>query len=98
LNSALLTLRLRPLQARGEHNPRHYDMYVWQMPIPAFNANDQRHARLAQLAADAEKIVAALVLDGSKRFETLRRLVREAIAASEAGRAIEDEVAMLLAT
>jgi hypothetical protein len=31
-------------------------MYVWQMPIPAFDAHDPRHVHLAQLAADAEKI------------------------------------------
>jgi SAM-dependent methyltransferase len=98
LNSALLTARLRPLQSRGEHNPRHYDMYVWQMPIPEFDSNDQRHARLSQLAAEAEKIAAAVVLDSGKRFESQRRLLREAIAASETGRAIEDQVAMLLAT
>lgn len=96
LNSALLTARLRPLQSRGEHNPRHYDMYVWQMPIPAFDPDDTRHVRLAHLAADAEKIAAAVVLDSGKRFETQRRAVREAVAASETGHKIEAEVSTLL--
>ena len=77
LNSALLTVRLRPLQSRGEHNPRHYDMYVWQIPIPLFDPRDETHIRLTQLAADAERIAAALVLDTGKRFESQRRVIRD---------------------
>jgi hypothetical protein len=96
LNSALLTERIRPLQARGEHNPRHYDMYVWQIPIPLFDSSNARHMRLSQLAAEAEMIAAAVVLDTNKRFESQRRLLREAIAASETGRDIENEVAAVL--
>jgi hypothetical protein len=72
-------------------------MYVWQMPIPEFDPTDERHARLSQLAVDAEKIAATVVLDG-KRFESQRRLLRHVIAESETGRAIEREVAKLLAT
>lgn len=97
LNSTQATERLRPLQARGEHNPRDYDMYVWHLPIPLFNPLDAQHVRLAQLGGEAEQIAAAVPLDDSKRFETQRRVIREAIAASEAGRTIEKEVASLLA-
>lgn len=52
-----------------------------------------RSARLAQLAAKAE---GAVVLPAGKRFETLRRGIRQAIAHTETGRAIEDEVTALL--
>lgn len=96
LNSVIMTERLRPLQARGEHNPRDYDMYVWQMPVPLFDPVDARHVRLAQLAELAEKIAVSVPIDGARRFETQRRIIREAIAASDTGRAIEDEVATLL--
>ena len=49
LNSSALTMALRPLQARGEHNPRHYDKYVFDVSIPKFDAEDERHLRLTEL-------------------------------------------------
>jgi hypothetical protein len=96
LNSDVVTQRLRPLQARGEHNPRDYDKYVWHLPIPIYEPARPRHARLAKLAEEAEHIAAAVVLPEGKRFEALRRVVREAIAATETGKQIEQEVAALL--
>ena len=72
-------------------------MYVWQMPIPAFNPQNERHVQLAHLAASAEKLAASVILDAGKRFETQRRIIREAVAVSDTGRAIEREVAALLA-
>ena len=96
LNSDVITARVRPLQARGQHNPRHYDKYVWQLPIPVYDPADERHARLAALAARAEKIAAGVALPAGKRFEGLRGLIRKAIAAEDVGRQIEEEVAALL--
>ena len=96
LNSDVMTLRVRPLQARGEHNPRDFDKYVWQIPIPEYDAANARHQRLAALAEEAESIAATVVLPEGKRFETLRRLVREAVAASNSGKEIESEVSLLL--
>jgi SAM-dependent methyltransferase len=97
LNSSVVTERLRPLQARGEHNPRHYDKYVWHLPIPLHDPEDERHARLAKLAEQAEKIAAAVALPEGKRFELWRGLVRKAVAESDVGLRIEKEVASLLA-
>lgn len=96
LNSDVLTVRVRPLQARGEHNPRDFDKYVWQLPIPVYDGGDTRHRRLAVLAEEAERIAAAIVLPEGKRFEALRRLVREAVTASDCGAEIESQVAVLL--
>lgn len=96
LNSDALTQRIRPLQARGEHNPRHYDKYVWQVPIPIFDPEHVRHARLSHLAEQAEALAARVELPSGKRFESLRRRVREAVASSETGKEIEAEVAGLL--
>ena len=97
LNSDVLTRLVRPLQARGEHNPRHIDKLVWQLPIPLHDPDDERHRRLATLAEEAEEIAAGVTLPAGKRNATLRGLVREAVAASDAGRQIEEEVAGLLA-
>jgi hypothetical protein len=97
LNSSVLTDRLRPLQARGEHNPRDYDLYVWEVPIPEYDSSDERHTRLTDLATQAEAVATSVILPAGKRFETHRRIIRQTIAATEVGRAIEREVASLLA-
>ncbi|MGW3755141.1 N-6 DNA methylase [Streptomyces sp. NPDC005134] len=96
LNSDTLTARVRPLQARGEHNPRHFDKYVWQVPIPLYDPDDSDHQILAGLAAEAETLVGTLDLSGGKSFEVLRRRVREALAASDVGRGIEAVVQRVL--
>ncbi|MEP7123351.1 MAG: N-6 DNA methylase [Byssovorax sp.] len=97
LNSNVITQRVRPLQARGQHNPRDYDKYVWQLPIPMYDPEDKRHARLASLAERAEQVANGVKLPMGKRFEGLRAVVREAIAADDVGQQIEEEVAALLA-
>ena len=61
-----------------------------------FDASDEHPMRLAQLAADAERIAAGVSLPPGKRFESLRRMVRQAVAATETGQAIEQEVIALL--
>jgi hypothetical protein len=96
LNSDTLTIRVRPLQARGEHNPRDYDKYVWQLPIPIYDPHNERHARLVHLACEAEVLVAGLTLP-AKRFELQRRVVREALAASPIGPEIERLVTEIVA-
>jgi hypothetical protein len=96
LNSGVLTEAVRPLQARGEHNPRDFDKYVWQLAIPVFDPLDQTHQRLVELAGDAEQMVAAMHLDVGRQFETLRRQVRQALATSTVGHEIDEIVGELL--
>ena len=43
LNSDTLTQLVRPLQARGEHNPRHFDKYIFQLPIPLYDPGNPEH-------------------------------------------------------
>lgn len=78
LNSDALTLAVRPLQARGEHNPRDVDKYVFQLPIPIFDPAAPDHVELVKLAGRAERVAAGVQLP-SVRFEALRRRVREAL-------------------
>jgi 3-hydroxy-3-methylglutaryl CoA synthase len=40
LNSAVLTIAVRPTQARGEHNPRDFDKYIFHLPIPKYDPDD----------------------------------------------------------
>jgi hypothetical protein len=44
LNSDVLTELVRPLQARGEHNPRDFDKYIFQLPIPLYDPNSGEHS------------------------------------------------------
>jgi hypothetical protein len=76
LSSNAVTLAVRPLQARGEHNPCDFDKYVFQLPIPLYNGADPDHLALVALAERAEQVAASVELT-AVRFEALRRRVRE---------------------
>jgi len=78
LNSNALTMAVRPMQARGEHNPRDFDKYVFHLPIPRYDPADAAHARLASLAEHATYVAAAIALP-DVRFERQRKHVREAL-------------------
>lgn len=97
LNSDVLTQRLRPMQARGEHNPRHYDKYVWNVPIPRFDVDNLLHAELAALGLAAKGIAESVPLNERTRFEAMRGAIRRAVSESELGRGIERVVGELIA-
>ncbi|MCZ9346871.1 N-6 DNA methylase [Streptomyces sp. TRM76130] len=88
LNSDPFMARVRPLQSRGEHNPRHFDKYIWQIPVPLFDQHNEDHQELARLCAEAENLVNTLDVPQNKEFEDQRRFVREALAETEVGRDI----------
>lgn len=79
LNSTVLTMAVRPLQGRGEHNPRDFDKYVFQLPIPVYDANDAAHQHLVALAEQSEQVAVNVALP-TVRFEAKRRRIREALA------------------
>ena len=95
LNSNTLTQLVAPLQARGEHNPRDFDKYIFQLPIPIFEPDNERHADLIKLARQAGEIAMALELP-STSFQSQRRHIREALADDGIGPAIDAAVATLL--
>jgi len=78
LNSTTVTMAVRPLQARGEHNPRDFDKYVFQLSIPLYDADDVAHRWLVELAERCEEVVASVDLP-AVRFEAQRRRVRTAL-------------------
>lgn len=96
LNSETITQRVRPLQGRGQHNPRDFDKYVWRTAIPLYDPSNEEHQALSQLAAEAEDLVANLELASGISFEALRRRARQAVAASAVGRGIESLVTDIL--
>lgn len=97
LNSPELTEAVRPLQARGEHNPRDFDKYIWQLPIREFDPDDSDHLELAALAAEAESMVGGIQLDLTKRFQSSRKRIRDHLEATDTGRQIDGLVRQILA-
>jgi SAM-dependent methyltransferase len=95
LNSGALTMAVRPMQARGEHNPRHFDKYVFQLPIPRYDPADAAHARLAALAERAARVAAATTLP-DVRFERQRKHIREALESDSIAQDIDAIVKALL--
>ena len=69
---------MRPPQARGEHNPRHFGKYIFQLPIPLYDPGNPEHWQLAELAKLAEEATAALELPGVS-LQAQRRRIREAL-------------------
>ncbi|WP_324276322.1 hypothetical protein [Blastococcus brunescens] len=76
LNSDAITELVRPLQARGEHNPRDFDKYVWQLPIPLYDPTSDLHSQLVDAARRAEEAAASVELPTTS-FQALRRLIRQ---------------------
>lgn len=95
LNSPIITMATRPLQARGEHNPRDFDKYVLSLPIPRFDERNRRHQDLVSLSSTMELIAAETPLY-SVRFEAQRRLVRERLAAAPEANMIDRIVGSLI--
>jgi SAM-dependent methyltransferase len=95
LNSTTLTMAVRPMQARGEHNPRDFDKYIFQIPIPQYEPSDAAHAQLVALAERAEHVAARTALP-EVRFELQRKCIREALDRDGVGADINAIVKALL--
>jgi hypothetical protein len=79
LNSSALLRIVQPLQARGEHNPRDFDKYVWQAPIPLYDNDNALHRQLVDIGRRATELAATVELPNLS-FQALRRRIRSALA------------------
>lgn len=98
LNSDALARAVAPLQARGQHNPRDFDMHVFALGFPAFDPDDPLHTAIAGLAEQAELIAESAELDDAAQFQRARRVVREALAADGVAKLIDGAVDDLLSS
>jgi len=96
LNSQVVADSVRPLQSTGAFGPRHFDKYVWRLPIPLFDPEDSLHTDLAALGAKAADVAGAVALPPGAGFQRARRIIREALRASDVGQEIENRVTRLL--
>jgi SAM-dependent methyltransferase len=97
LNSDVLTQLVRPLQARGEHNPRHFDKYIFRLPIPLYDPVSAAHRQLVALAERAEQVAEAVELPVGVSFQAQRRRVREALASDGVAGELNQATMALLA-
>jgi hypothetical protein len=96
LNSDTLLEVIRPLQSRGEHNPRHFDKYIFKAPIPLFDTDNEAHQKLVELAAHAEEAAASVELPDGRSFQALRRHIRQTLESEGVASGIDDVVRALL--
>jgi len=95
LNSDAILELVRPLQARGEHNPRHFDKYVWQLPIPLYDPASDLHSQIVDASRRAHEAAAALDLP-NKSFQAIRRQVRQRLGELGLTAELDDLVRTLL--
>jgi hypothetical protein len=76
---------------------RHFDKYVWRLPIAMYDPTEGRHAELVQLAERAETVAGTISVAGGGRFEMKRRRVRDALEEDGVSGEIDSLVAELLA-
>jgi hypothetical protein len=75
---------------------RDFAKHIWQLPVPLYDAANDLHSRLSARGAELEAVIAGLDLDTGRHFAAVRRDVRAVIAASDAGRDVEELVEELL--
>lgn len=81
LNSPATTEAVSGYQSRGLFGARHFDTYVWRLPIPLFDEKNPEHVALADLAAEAEAVVTETDVAGLS-FQSARKKVRAALEAA----------------
>jgi hypothetical protein len=80
----------------GKGGARDFDKVIFNLPIPRFDAAIALHARLADAAAEAEKLAAAVDIPDSVGFVRARKLVRYALTKAGISERIDALVAQLL--
>lgn len=103
INSRSLRDRVAPYMPRGQYGPRHLHTHLWKLPIPSYAATQDTHIELSRAAADAANEAARQVARECERrgvatltTQTARRTVRDWLAMSEEGAAVEEAVGRVL--
>lgn len=95
LNAEVTTERLAEYQSRGLFGARHFDNYVWQLPIPRFGSATPLHVAISELGAEAEAVAADVSLQ-SESFTIARKMIREQLAQRGISARMNDLVVELL--
>ena len=81
INSSVLGKLVLPYQNRGAFGPRHFAKLLWRLPVPEFDASNELHQRLVDLAERAEGVesIVSAEIDGHAHFQRARGVVRETL-------------------
>ena len=80
LNSEALRAGVAQYQSRGQWGARDFDKYVFNLPIPLFDADAPLHRRLADAAATAEEVAGEVPPKEREHFTRTRRRIRQTLA------------------
>ncbi|MGV9574363.1 Eco57I restriction-modification methylase domain-containing protein, partial [Streptomyces nigra] len=76
LNSQHVLDQVSTLQSRGLLGARHFDKYVWHLPIPRFNEKDALHQEISRLGEEAQSIAARVEIPEGVGFQRARSLIK----------------------
>ena len=96
LNSEALRARVERYQSRGLWGARHFDKYVFNLPIPRFDRNSEHHRVLAHAACTAEEVASRVPEVEGEYFTVTRRRIRDALGAHGIAARLEGIVSRLL--
>jgi hypothetical protein len=96
LNSETVLKKVEPLMSEGLFGKRDIDKYLFAVPFPLFDPEEELHGALVVAGANAEAIVAELDL-AQVGFSKARQIAREALAEDGVAEHIEDLVGELIA-
>ena len=96
LNSETLRAGVKRYQSQGQWGARDFDKYVFNLPIPRFDAGDALHRRLAAAAGTAEEVAGLVPEKEGEHFTRTRRRVRAALAEHGVAARLESLAAELL--
>ena len=96
LNSEVARARAEQFQSRGQFGARDFDKVIFNLPIPRFDAREKLHLALAETAARAEQVAAAVELPEGVKFQRARSLVRAALTEAGLAQQIDGLVAQLI--
>lgn len=80
LSSEALRSRVHQYQAQGQFGARHFDKYVFNLPIPRFTEHDSVHRAISEAATTAASVADRISQPAGRRFLTTRKRIREALA------------------
>ena len=96
LNSGTLRASVSRYQSQGQWGARHFDKYVFNLPIPRFDTDNSLHRALAQAAQTAEGIAQSVSCEEGEYFIRIRQRIRAALAEHGIARSLEHAAARLL--
>lgn len=95
LNSNAVLQLVIKYQAQGLFGARHFDKYVWNLPIPIYKPADELHQKLSDLGKQAMDHAALSSVEG-KTFQKARQQIREDLQQLGIYQSVEDAVGELL--